>query len=262
MERESPAMSLAFKSFAISDLGLHRDGNEDAGLTSATLVAVADGMGGHAGGEIASKIAIMALRERQNNVAKSDEILLDITTVIDQTISEKSKALPELSGMGTTLTALHLIGESVELLHVGDSRCYAFSGGELTQLSYDHTVMQELIDQGRLTPSEAINHPQRSLLTQALMGDSGIETVLKEFPVKIGDQFLLCSDGLSSVLSDLEISKILKKQSGQELVETLVEEVKAKGAPDNVTIIVVEVIAQDAASDPQLDAQLIGAANV
>jgi len=262
MERESPAMSLAFKSFAISDLGLHRDGNEDAGLTSATLVAVADGMGGHAGGEIASKIAIMALRERQNNVAKSDEILLDITTVIDQTISEKSKALPELSGMGTTLTALHLIGESVELLHVGDSRCYAFSGGKLTQLSYDHTVMQELIDQGRLTPSEAINHPQRSLLTQALMGDSGIETVLKEFPVKIGDQFLLCSDGLSSVLSDLEISKILKKQSGQELVETLVEEVKAKGAPDNVTIIVVEVIAQDAASDPQLDAQLIGAANV
>jgi PPM family protein phosphatase len=262
MERESPAMSLAFKSFAISDLGLHRDGNEDAGLTSATLVAVADGMGGHAGGEVASKIAIMALQERQNNVAKSDEILLDITTVIDQTISEKSKALPELSGMGTTLTELHLIGESVELLHVGDSRCYAFSGGKLTQLSYDHTVMQELIDQGRLTPSEAINHPQRSLLTQALMGDSGIETVLKEFPVKIGDQFLLCSDGLSSVLSDLEISKILKKHSGQELVETLVEEVKAKGAPDNVTIIVVEVIAQDAASNPQLDAQLIGAANV
>ena len=255
-------MSLAFKSFAISDLGLHRDGNEDAGLTSATLVAVADGMGGHAGGEVASKIAIMALQERQNNVAKSDEILLDITTVIDQTISEKSKALPELSGMGTTLTALHLIGESVELLHVGDSRCYAFSGGKLTQLSYYHTVMQELIDQGRLTPSEAINHPQRSLLTQALMGDSGIETVLKEFPVKIGDQFLLCSDGLSSVLSYLEIGKILKKHSGQELVETLVEEVKAKGAPDNVTIIVVEVIAQDAASNPQLDAQLIGAANV
>ena len=117
--------------------------------------------------------------------------------------------------------------------------------------------MQELIDQGRITPEEAINHPQRSLLTQALMGDSQVNPVLQLYPITIGDQFLLCSDGLTAVLSDLEISKICKKTSGQELVETLVAETRAKGAPDNVTVIWAEIVSEDQASSMKL----IGAAN-
>lgn len=246
-------MSLAFKVFALSDLGLQREGNEDSGLISSKLVAVADGMGGHAGGEVASTIAISALNSKHIN----EDSLLTVTKEIDITIVSRSKSQPNLVGMGTTLTALHINNESVQLLHVGDSRCYAFTGGKLIQLSQDHTVMQELIDQGRITPDEAMNHPQRSLLTQALMGDSGIEPVVQVYPIKLGDQFLLCSDGLTAVLSDFEISKIIKKYSGQELVENLVAETKAKGAPDNVTVIWAEIVLEEDASSTAL----IGAAN-
>ena len=245
-------MSLAFKVFALSDLGLQREGNEDSGLISPKLIAVADGMGGHAGGEVASTIAITALATTEIN----DNSLLTITKDIDSAILHKSQTQPDLAGMGTTLTALHINNEAVELLHVGDTRCYAFADGKLNQLSHDHTVMQELIDQGRITPDEAVNHPQRSLLTHALMGDSGIEPVIQLYPIKIGDQFLLCSDGLTSVLSDFEIGKILKKYSGQELVENLVAETKAKGAPDNVTVIWAEIVSEEDSSA----ATIIGAA--
>jgi serine/threonine protein phosphatase PrpC len=246
-------MSLAFKVFALSDLGLVREGNEDSGLVSSKLVAVADGMGGHAGGEVASTIAITALTAKQID----EDSLLTVTKEIDLAILDRSNAQPELAGMGTTLTALHLTGDAVGLLHVGDTRCYAFAGGKLNQLSNDHTVMQELIDQGRITPDEAVNHPQRSLLTHALMGDSGFDPVVQLYPIKLGDQFLLCSDGLTGVLSDFEITKIIKKYDGQELVENLVAETRAKGAPDNVTVIWVEVVLEEDASSTSL----IGAAH-
>jgi len=247
------SMSLAFKVFALSDLGLVREGNEDSGLVSSKLVAVADGMGGHAGGEVASTIAITALSAKQID----EDSLLTVTKEIDLAILDRSNAQPELAGMGTTLTALHLTGDAVGLLHVGDTRCYAFAGGKLNQLSNDHTVMQELIDQGRITPDEAVNHPQRSLLTHALMGDSGFDPVVQLYPIKLGDQFLLCSDGLTGVLSDFEITKIIKKYDGQELVENLVAETRAKGAPDNVTVIWAEVVLEEDASSTSL----IGAAH-
>jgi serine/threonine protein phosphatase PrpC len=246
-------MSLAFKVFALSDLGLVREGNEDSGLISSKLVAVADGMGGHAGGEVASTIAITALTAKQID----EDSLLTVAKEIDLAILDRSNSQPELAGMGTTLTALHLTGDAVGLLHVGDTRCYAFAGGKLNQLSNDHTVMQELIDQGRITPDEAVNHPQRSLLTHALMGDSGFDPVVQLYPIKLGDQFLLCSDGLTGVLSDFEITKIIKKYDGQELVENLVAETRAKGAPDNVTVIWAEVVLEEDASATSL----IGAAH-
>ncbi|CAB4733638.1 MAG: SpoIIE family protein phosphatase [Actinobacteria bacterium] len=244
--------AMAFKVFALSDLGLQREGNEDSGLVSSNLIAVADGMGGHAGGEVASTIAITALAR----IDDKEDSLLTITKEIDLAIQNRTNTQPELAGMGTTLTALHIDNGSVELLHVGDTRCYAFTGGKLNQLSHDHTVMQELIDQGRITPEEAVSHPQRSLLTHALMGDSGFEPVIQLYPIKLGDQFLLCSDGLTSVLSDFEITKILKKYSGQELVDNLVAETKAKGAPDNVTVIWAEIVLKEDASSTAL----IGAA--
>jgi serine/threonine protein phosphatase PrpC len=243
-------MKRSFKTIARSELGLVRDGNEDSALISSRLVAVADGMGGHAGGEVASKIAITSVKELSavlNNPSLDDEsredLLLNISFSIDQEIAEVAESDRALQGMGTTLTALHLNNESVELLHIGDSRCYQWNGKKLIQLSYDHTVMQELLDQGRLTPDEVFNHPQRSLLTQALIGDSGIDPLLHVFKASVGDQFLLCSDGLTSVLSDQEIATIIKKSESTEVVDTLIENVLEKGAPDNVTILWVEVVA-------------------
>ncbi len=237
-------MRLQFNAIAQSDLGLVRDGNEDSALISANLIAVADGMGGHAGGEVASAIAINTLQQLLPVISdpaidldSRADLFLNISYEVDAEILRVSKEKPELSGMGTTLTALSLSGNQVDLLHIGDSRCYRFRDNKLEKLSYDHTVMQELLDQGRLTPEEVFDHPQRSLLTQALMGDSGIDPVLMSYEVKAGDKFLLCSDGLTNVLSELEITKIIKATPEDQLLDQLIKETKAKGAPDNITII-------------------------
>jgi serine/threonine protein phosphatase PrpC len=242
-------MNPSFRVLGATDLGLVRDGNEDAAFYSPRLIAVADGMGGHAAGEVASHIAITSLsalgtvlEDGAVDDESREDLLLNICYTIDQEILNQSAANPALTGMGTTLTALHLTDRTIELLHVGDSRAYRWNGKKLTQISVDHTVMQELIDQGRLTPDEVHNHPQRSLLTQALMGDSGIDPVLVVLEAKVGDKFLLCSDGLTSVLSDHEITQIIKKSNEAELLKTLVEETKAKGAPDNITILWAEIV--------------------
>ena len=252
-------MNRSFKTIARSELGLVRDGNEDSALISPRLVAVADGMGGHAGGEVASKIAITSVKELSDVLSDTtldeesrEDLLLNISFSIDQEIAEVAESDRALQGMGTTLTALHLNDQSVELLHIGDSRCYQWNGKKLTQLSYDHTVMQELLDQGRLTPDEVFSHPQRSLLTQALIGDSGIDPLLHVFNARVGDQFLLCSDGLTSVLSDQEITNIIKKTESSEVVDELVKAVLEKGAPDNVTILWVEVVADYESETTQL----------
>ena len=256
-------MNRSFKVIARSELGLVRDGNEDSALVSARLVAVADGMGGHAGGEVASKIAITSVKELSEvlNDANLDsesreDLLLNISFSIDHEIAEVANNDRSLQGMGTTLTALHLNGDRVELLHIGDSRCYQWNGKKLIQLSYDHTVMQELLDQGRLTADEVINHPQRSLLTQALIGDSGIDPILNLFEAKLGDNFLLCSDGLSSVLSDLEIINVIKNSDPAEVVNQVIAAVLEKGAPDNVTILWVEIVETEV--EPSIE--LLGAA--
>ena len=245
-------MRLQFNAIAQSDLGLVRDGNEDSALISANLIAVADGMGGHAGGEVASAIAINTLQQLLPVITdpaidldSRADLFLNISYEVDAEILRVSKERPELSGMGTTLTALSLTGNQVDLLHIGDSRCYRFRDNKLEKLSYDHTVMQELLDQGRLTPEEVFDHPQRALLTQALMGDSGIDPVLMSYEVKAGDKFLLCSDGLTNVLSELEIVKIIKASDEDQLLSELIKETKAKGAPDNITIVWASLIESD-----------------
>ena len=257
-------MKWQFNSFAQTDLGLVREGNEDSAIYSANLIAVADGMGGHAGGEVASAIAINALAQLlpvisdlEIDTDSREDLFLNITYEIDSQILEKSKQNPELAGMGTTLTALNISGDNVELLHIGDSRCYRYRDNKLAQLSYDHTVMQELLDQGRLTPEEVFDHPQRSLLTQALMGDSGLDPILVSYEIKAGDQFLLCSDGLTNLLSDYEIGKIIESNTGDDVITALITEVKAKGAPDNITIIWAQVTDKKVSSE----IKKIGAAN-
>jgi PPM family protein phosphatase len=256
-------MRLQFNAIAQSDLGLVRDGNEDSALISANLIAVADGMGGHAGGEVASAIAINTLQQLLpviNDPAidldSRADLFLNISYEVDAEILRVSKEKPELSGMGTTLTALSLSDNQVDLLHIGDSRCYRIRDNKLEKLSYDHTVMQELLDQGRLTPEEVFDHPQRSLLTQALMGDSGIDPVLMSYEVKAGDKFLLCSDGLTNVLSELEIIKIIKATAEEKLLDELIKETKAKGAPDNITIVWASI----AESDSDISVSKFGAA--
>jgi serine/threonine protein phosphatase PrpC len=258
-------MTIRFSTIARSDVGLVREGNEDCALISDQIVAVADGMGGHAGGEVASQLAITTLQNLAGVLAagtvddeSAEDLLMNISFAIDHEIASRVRLEPELTGMGTTLTALHVSDNSVELLHIGDSRCYQWNGKKLKQLSYDHTVMQELLDQGRLTPEEVITHPQRSMLTQALMGDNRIDPVLNIFPAKVGDHFLLCSDGLTNLLSDHEITTLIKDHAGSELVDALISAVKEKGAPDNVTVLWAELV-DTAQNTDQYISRVIGA---
>ena len=252
-------MNFRFSGYGISDIGLTRDGNEDSGLVSSFCIAVADGMGGHAGGEIASKIAIqklnsaLTLLENQDldSESKSD-FFLDLINHIDNEILNQSNLNPELSGMGTTFTAALLNRNNLELLHIGDSRCYLYRKNKLKQLSYDHTVMQELIDQGRLTKSEIADHPQRALLTQALMGNSGIEPVLINYSVKLDDAILICSDGLTNVITEAQISEIVKENDDEKIPSMLIEATKSKGAPDNVTVIWARITEEIKATKTQI----------
>jgi len=254
--------AIYFQSSARSADGLQRSGNEDSAFVSGRLIAVADGMGGHAGGEIASKIAITTLSSMVPVLTAPDidtdsieDLLLNSLHTIDAEISRVSSDEIELRGMGTTLTALLIRDGRVALLHVGDSRCYRLRGNTFEQLTHDHTVLQELLDSGTISIAEAQDHPQRSMLTQVLMGEGSVAPVLMVYEVNSKDRFLLCSDGLSSVLTEKEIKSLLKKSNRDEAVEALIEATYVNGAPDNVTVVVADVIETE-----EHAVQLIGAA--
>jgi len=251
--------------FAVSArtaIGLARSGNEDSALTGSSLLAVADGMGGHAGGEVASRIAIKTLASMVPILTASDidsdsieDLLLNSLHTIDSKISQTASDEIELRGMGTTLTALLIRDERVALLHVGDSRCYRLRGNTFELLTHDHTVLQELLDSGAISLSEAHDHPQRSMLTQVLMGEGSVAPVLMVYELNSKDRFLLCSDGLSSVLTEKEIKSLLKKSNRDEAVEALIEATYINGAPDNVTVVVADVVEEQNNS-----VELLGAA--
>lgn len=239
--------SYFFTSAARSAVGLVRQGNEDSALTDSYIVAVADGMGGHVGGEVASRVAIKTLASLSRlyinpeiDEESVEDLLLNSIHTIDTEIGSYVEERPELAGMGTTLTTLALIGNRVALLHVGDSRAYRIRGKKIEQLSLDHTVIQDLISQGAITHAEVSNHPQRSMLTQALMGEGIAHPALMEYEVREGDRFIVCSDGLTNVLSEDEILNLFKKDQN-EYAEALVEATYLNGAPDNVTVIVADV---------------------
>ncbi len=242
----------AFAVSARSLIGLVRSGNEDAALVHPQLIAIADGMGGHAGGEVASSIAIKMLAELSNVVSKEsidsdsiEDLLLNSLHDINSEIGRIAGEDSDLLGMGTTLSALLLYrglsGDQVALLHVGDSRCYRLRGNSLSQLSHDHTVLQELLDQGVVTPEEALEHPQRSYLTQALMGEKSLIPVLIVHDVDKGDRFLLCSDGLSGVLTEKEIKTGMKIGNRDDALTHLTDAAYVAGAPDNVTVVLADI---------------------
>ena len=252
-----------FETSARSAIGLVRQGNEDSGLVSPQLIAVADGMGGHAAGEVASRIAVEVLQSLIPALVSIDidedsveDLLMHSLHSVDLEISAVTDEEIEKRGMGTTLTALLIRDKYISLLHVGDSRCYRLRGNTLEQLSNDHTVIQELLDQGAISVAEAADHPQRSMLTQALRGDGDVTPVLQMYEIKKGDRYLLCSDGLSGVLTEKEIKIGLKKSDKEEAVKFLVDATYVNGAPDNVTVLIAD-ISDEAKTSPSL----IGAAH-
>jgi PPM family protein phosphatase len=240
---------LYFQCAARSAVGLVRNGNEDSALNGSQLIAVADGMGGHAGGEVASSVAINTLAEIAPSFTNLDididsasDLFLNSLHTIDAQIHLVAQDEPQLSGMGTTLTSLFVCGTEISLLHIGDSRAYRLRGGDFEQLSADHTVLQELLSKGIISESDAQDHPQRSMLTQALMGDGNLEPALLVFEGKIKDRYLLCSDGLTGVLSDKEIKSLIKGKGAADAVDALVDATYVNGAPDNVTIIIADLV--------------------
>ena len=252
-----------FETSARSAIGLVRQGNEDSGLVSPQLIAVADGMGGHAAGEVASRIAVEVLQSLTPALISVDidedsaeDLLMHSLHSIDVEISLVTDEDIEKRGMGTTLTALLIRDKYISLLHVGDSRCYRLRGNTLEQLSNDHTVIQELLDQGAISVAEAADHPQRSMLTQALRGDGDVTPVLQMYEIKKGDRYLLCSDGLSGVLTEKEIKIGLKKSDKEEAVKFLVDATYVNGAPDNVTVLIADI-----SDEAKTLTSLIGAAH-
>ena len=259
--RLSDMDSLYFLSAARSAVGLIRNGNEDGALTHPQLIAVADGMGGHAGGEVASSVAINTLAEiaptftsENIDVDSASDLYLNSLHTIDAQIRAVANDEPALSGMGTTLTSLFISGTEVSLLHIGDSRAYRLRGNTLEQLSADHTVLQELLDKGVISESEAQVHPQRSMLTQALMGEGNLEPSLHVFEGKVQDRYLLCSDGLSGVLTEKEIKALIKGKDAAEAVDALIDATYINGAPDNVTIVIADIVEESSTQVEKLGA--------
>jgi PPM family protein phosphatase len=244
-------MTLAIRYALRSDVGLLREGNEDSAYAGPHLLAIADGMGGHAAGEVASAVAIAALAPLDTEVRDSEmlEVLADAVSSAGATLHEMSIADPSVDGMGTTVTAMLWSGARVALCHIGDSRAYLLRDGELRQITRDHTLIQSLVDEGRLSPAAAATHPQRSLIMRALQGSADVQPDLSIREARLGDRYLLCSDGLSDVVSDETLAKTLAKIADlDEGVLQLIELAIRGGGPDNITCILADVV--DTVSGP------------
>ncbi len=258
-------MTLALRYAIRSDVGLLREGNEDAAYAGPRLLAVADGMGGHAAGEVASAAAISAISRLDDDVPGNDllDALADAVTEANHTLHDMVVADSVLEGMGTTLTAMLWSGSRVALCHIGDSRAYLLRDREFHQITHDHTLVQTLVDEGRISPDDVATHPQRSMLLRALDGRADVEPDLSLREAKVGDRYLLCSDGLSGVVSEETLHKTLASVSNlDEVVLQLVELAIRGGGPDNITCIVADVVDSATASLPPSDASVVvGAAS-
>jgi protein phosphatase len=258
-------MSLSLRFAAGSHTGMIRDHNEDSGYAGPRLLAIADGMGGQAAGEVASSEVISTLVQLDDDIPGSD-----ILTSLDDSVQRANDQLrsmvaedPRLDGMGTTLTALLWTGQRLGLVHVGDSRAYLLRDGELTQITQDHTWVQRLVDEGRITEEEATTHPQRSLLMRALGSADHIEADLSIREVHVGDRYLLCSDGLSGVVSQDTLRDALAAfNPPADTIRELIELALRGGGPDNVTCIVADVIDTDTQEGDTLARQLYDAPQV
>lgn len=232
---------------AATDTGNYRNQNEDALLATPGLVAVADGMGGHNAGEVASAMAIARLREHVEVGVPSADELVSLVRSINETIHAEATATTEQRGMGTTLTVATLDltrGSHLHLANVGDSRGYLARAGRLRQLTVDHSYVQELVTEGLLTQAEARRHPRRNIVTRALGIDPEVAVDSWTVALETGDRLLLCSDGLVDEVDDERIAAILAEHVDPAVAATrLVEEAKASGGRDNISVIVLDLVA-------------------
>ena len=255
---------LALHYAARSDVGQVRQGNEDSGYADPRLLIVADGMGGHAGGELASATAVATLAQISDEQLGQGEALTRLAEAVESagaTIGLVVGDSPDLAGMGTTVTALYWLpdvdGARIAIVHVGDSRAYLLRDGDLSQITHDHTYVQTLVDAGRITEEEAHTHPRRNLLMRALDGVQVAEPDLSVREARRGDRYLLCSDGLHGLVSSDEIAGILGSREPTVCVTELVDLALSRGAPDNVTVVVAHVVEGNSDSAPSV---VVGAA--
>ena len=259
---------LAMHYAARTDVGLTRANNQDSGYAGPHLLLVADGMGGAAGGDIASSIAVGRLAALDEEALGPDEALDELKNAISEAhalIVGRARNDPELSGLGTTVTALLRTGSTLMMAHIGDSRAYLLRNGSFDQVSTDHTFVQHLVDTGRLSVADAENHPKRNLILRVL-GDVDANTPvdISVRETKPGDRWMLCSDGLSGVVSrDTMHTTLLEVEDPGDCADALVSLALAAGAPDNVTCIIGDIVDIDEAPDgvgPSTASQVVGAA--
>ncbi|HEX6602345.1 MAG TPA: Stp1/IreP family PP2C-type Ser/Thr phosphatase, partial [Solirubrobacterales bacterium] len=223
-----------------TDTGRQRNANEDSFFTRATLFVVADGMGGAQAGEVASKAAVESFAQDLPGGAPPLQLLGETIEEANRTIHELARKDPSLAGMGTTTTAaiVDLEAEEVAIGHVGDSRAYRLRGGKFEQLTRDHSLVEEMRRKGQLTDEQAEDHPQRSIITRALGPEPEVQVDLQTVPAQDGDVFLICSDGLTTMLDDEQIARLLTRATSLEAaVRALVDEANRAGGRDNITVV-------------------------
>ncbi|MGX7677338.1 PP2C family protein-serine/threonine phosphatase [Jatrophihabitans sp. DSM 45814] len=236
-------MTLTLKYAVRSDRGLVRNNNEDSVYAGPRLLAIADGMGGHAAGEVASKIVIGTIEPLDEDRPMADMIgtLRDAVANANAALADSVEHDAELEGMGTTLTAIRFAGTRMALVHVGDSRAYLVRNGQLSQITHDDTYVQSLVDSGKLTLEEASHHPRKSVILRALTG-AEVEPDISIREARKGDRYLLCSDGLSDVVTSATLLETLLEGTPQGCADRLIELALRGGGPDNVTCIVADVV--------------------
>jgi protein phosphatase len=236
--------SLSFRAAGRSDVGLVRNNNEDSGFIGKHFLLVADGMGGHAAGELASSTTVAIVAQVDNNKEKLEDLeskLIDIPKVITKELKNAINKDSSRAGMGTTLTAAVIQENQLKISHVGDSRAYLVRNKQISRITKDQTYIQSLIDNNEITESEAKNHPQRSLLLQAIDGITESIPVITSIEILENDKIVLCSDGLTNVVTDEEILEIVNQFDYVGAVSALIEKALETGGPDNITVIVADL---------------------
>jgi protein phosphatase len=237
--------------YAGTDTGRQRRANEDSHLARAPLFVVADGMGGAQAGEVASRIAIESFQAGLGDAAAPEPALAELTQQANARIHELSHSHAEQAGMGTTLTAVYVGTREVSIAHVGDSRAYRLRDGVLERLTEDHSLVDELLRQGRLTPQEALEHPQRSVITRALGPEGVVEVDTHSYSARGGDVYLLCSDGLTTMLPEERLAELLLAYpSLHDAGEALIAAANEAGGRDNITVVLLRLEELDAAAVP------------
>ncbi len=242
------------EAYAGTDTGRQRRANEDSLLSRAPLFVVADGMGGAQAGEVASRIAVETFEPGVANASAPETALATLAQQANARIYELSHSHAEQAGMGTTLTAVYVGERDVAIAHVGDSRAYRLREGTLEKLTDDHSLVDELIRQGRLTPEEAIEHPQRSVITRALGPEGVVEVDTRSYGGRDGDVYLLCSDGLTTMLSEEQVAATLRANAKlRDAGEALIAAANEAGGRDNITVVLLRVEELDTSAAPMTE---------